>query len=110
MHFERRKRVDVGAWRGAFHRSANVEIFGAGVARRDAPLQPAFGGAAPPRLAPTPLDLAEREIIRPAAQRLADLAFGEGAEATFEIANVGVVDIAGDDVGNDVTIGGLPQF
>src|SRR5262245_21406173 len=102
MDFERRKRVDVDAWRGAFHRPADVEIFGAGVARMDAALHADFGGAARPRLAHAPLDLAEREIVRPAAQRLADLAFGEGAEATFEITDVGVIDIAGNDVGNDV--------
>src|SRR5262249_31229584 len=89
---------------------ADVEIFGAGVARMDAALHADFGGAARPRLAHTPLDLAEREIVRPATQRLADLAFGEGAEATFEITDVGVVDVAGDDVGNHVAIASLPKF
>src|SRR3984893_13587675 len=93
-----------------FHGPANVEIFGAGVARMDAALHADFGGATRPRLAHAPFDLAERDIVRPTAQRLAHLAFGEGAEATFEITDVGVVDIAGDDVGNDVTIGGLPQL
>src|ERR1700746_3522388 len=98
------------AWFRAFHGPANVEIFGAGVARMDAPLHADFGGATCPRLAHAPLDLAERDIVRPTAQRLAHLAFGEGAEATFEITDVSVIDIASDDVGNDVTIGDLPQL
>src|SRR6516225_5953210 len=98
------------AWFGAFHGPANVEIFGAGVARMDAALHANFGGATRPRLAHAPFDLAERDIVRPTAQRLAHLAFGKGAEATFEITDVGVVDIAGDDVGNDGTIGDLPQL
>src|SRR5262245_53569944 len=75
----------------------------------DAALHADLGGASRPGLAHASFDLAERDIVRPTAQRLADLAFGEGAEATFEITDVGVVDIAGDDVGNDVTIAGLPQ-
>src|SRR5499427_4530155 len=97
------------AWFRTFHGPANVEIFGAGVARMDAALHADFGGAARPRLAHAPFDLAERDIVWPTAQCLAHLAFGEGAEATFEITDVGVVDIAGDDVGNDVAIGGLSQ-
>src|ERR1700726_2377401 len=94
----------------AFHGPANVEIFSAGVARMDTALHADFGGATRPRLAHAPFDLAERDIVRPTAQRLAHLAFGEGAEATFEITDVGVVDIAGDDVGNDVAIGDPPQL
>src|SRR5262245_9093822 len=85
MHFERRKRVDMDGWRGAFHGPANVEIFGAGVARMDAALHADFAGAARPGLAHALFDLAEREIVGPAAQRLALPAFGNGAEAGFEV-------------------------
>src|ERR1700756_4190025 len=98
------------AWFRAFHGPANIEIFGAGVARMDAALHADFGGATRPRLAHAPFDLAERDVVRPTAQRLAHLAFGEGAKPAFEITDIGVVDIAGDDVGNDVTIGDLPQL
>src|SRR5215469_4937020 len=102
--------MDVDAGCRVFHRPANVEVFGAGVARMDAALHADFGGAPRPGLAHAPFDLAERDIVWPTAQRLAHLAFGEGAEATFEITDVGVVDIAGNDVGNDVTVAGLPQL
>src|SRR5215471_21482405 len=102
--------MDVDAGCRVFHRPANVEVFGAGVARMDAALHADFGGAPRPGLAHAPFDLGERDIVWPTAQRLAHLAFGEGAEATFEITDVGVVDIASDDVGNDVTIGDLPQL
>src|SRR2546430_6362396 len=98
------------AWFRAFHGPTNVEIFGAGVARMDAALHANFGGATRPRLAHAPFDLAERDIVRPTAQRLAHLAFREGAKPAFEITDIGVVDITGDDVGNDVTIGDLPQL
>src|SRR5262249_35664545 len=101
--------MDVDAGCRVFHRPANVEVFGAGVARMDAALHADFGGAPRPGLAHAPFDLAERDIVWPTAQRLAHLAFGEGAEATFEITDVGVVDIAGYDVGNDATVGGLSQ-
>src|SRR5205823_6799927 len=51
-----------------------------------------------------------REFVRPAAQVLAQLAFGEGAESAFEITDVGVIDVARDDVGDHVAIGGVAQL
>ena len=47
-------------------------------------------------------DLVEVEIVGPAAQVLAELALGEGAELAAEVADVGVVDVAVDDVADGV--------
>src|SRR5260370_38096107 len=91
----------------AFHGPANIEIFGAGVARMDAALHANFGGATRPRLAHAPFDLAERDIVRPTPQRLAHLAFADGPEPAFEIPAVGTFAIAGDDVVTDVTLGNV---
>src|SRR5207244_10502221 len=56
-----------------------------------------------------PLDLRQVEVIGPAAQILAELALREGAELAAEIADVGVVDVAGHDVADFVAIDPLPQ-
>src|SRR5208283_4412633 len=61
-------------------------------------------GAALPGFLDPPLDLREIEIIGPPAQILAELALREGAELTAEIADVGVVDVAGDDIADRVAI------
>src|SRR6202040_2838262 len=87
-----------------FDGAADVEVGGAGVFRVDAALQADFGGAALPGLLAAPDDLVHVEIVGPAAQILAELALREGAELAAEIADVGVVDVAGDDIGDRVAI------
>ena len=49
-------------------------------------------------------DLVDAEVVRLAAQVLAQLALGEGAELTLEVADVRVVDVAVDHVGHDVAV------
>ena len=49
-----------------------------------------------------PRDLVEVEVVGLAAQVLAQLALGEGAELAAEVADVGVVDVAVDDVGDRI--------
>jgi hypothetical protein len=51
----------------------------------------------------------QRQIVGRAAQILVRAALGEGAEAAAEIADVGVVDVAVDDVAHDVAADGLAQ-
>ena len=85
-----------------FDRAADREIGRAGIFRVDAALQADFGGAALPGLLAAPDDFVEVEIVGPAAQILAELALREGAELAAEIADIGVVDVAGDDIGDGV--------
>src|SRR5208283_5943184 len=66
-------------------------------------------GAALPGFLDPPLDLWEIEIIGPSAQIFAELALREGAELTAEIADVGVVDVAGHDIADHIAVDPLPQ-
>ena len=97
-HFERRKGMDMHVRRRRFHGAANIEIGLAAVIGVDAALHADLGGAAPPGFRDAPGDLAMFEVIRSAAQILAHPAFRKGAELAAEIAHIGVVDIAVDDV------------
>src|SRR5437764_580812 len=85
-------------------RPANREIGRAGIFRVDAALQAHLGGAALPRLLAAPDDLVHVEVVGPAAQIFAELALREGAELATEITDIGVVDIAGDNVADGVAI------
>src|SRR5436190_533522 len=106
MHLQWGKRVQVNARRDAFHGAADLEILLPGIARMNAALHANFGGAARPGLRDAFLDFTEREIVRTAAQVLAHFAFGEGAEAASEIADIRIVEIAGDDIGDGVADSG----
>ena len=102
--FERRKGVDMDAGHRLLDRAAHAEIGGAGVFGVDAALQAHFGGAALPGFLDPAPDLGQIEVIGPAAQILAELAFGESAELAAEIADVGVVDVAGHDIADGVAV------
>ena len=95
---------------GILHRPADLEIFPPRIGRVNAALHADFRCAARPRLADASGDLSHLEIIRPAAQILAHLALGEGAELALERADVGVVDVAGHDIADDVTVDVAPQL
>ena len=82
--------------------AANAEIGLAGVIRMDAALKAYLGRASLPRLGRAAHDFLEREVIGRAAQRLMRLALGEGAELATIGADVGIVDVAVDDVADDV--------
>ena len=65
------------------------------------PPVPGFSGPPP--------DLGEAQIVRPAAQIFAQPAFGKGAELATVIADIGVVDVAVDRVGDDGAVHLGPQ-
>src|SRR5215471_15791138 len=89
-------------------RATDREIGGAGIFRMDAALQAHLGRAALPRLLDPPPDLREVEVIGPPAQIFTELALGEGAELAAEIADIGVVDVAGHDIADDPPVDALP--
>src|SRR6266508_1626210 len=68
----------------------------------NAALQADFGRAALPCLDGAARDLLEREVVRPAAQVVAQLALRECAEAAGVAADVGVIDVAINHVMDDV--------
>ena len=102
--FEWGKRVHVHLGRRVFDGTADIQIGVAGVLGVDAALHAYLGGAASPCLGTTTRDLVEVEVVGCTSQILAELALGEGAELTLEVADVGVVDIAIDDIGDLVAI------
>src|SRR5207249_334553 len=63
-----------------------------------------------PGLLDPALDLGQVEVVGPAAQVLAELALREGAELATEVADVGVVDVAGHDIADLVAIDLLAQL
>ena len=99
---ERREGMDMHARDRLAHGAADIEVMLAGVLGMDAALHADFGGAAVPRLARAPHDLLRGEVVGRAAQVGRELALGEGAEAAAEVADVGVVDVAHDGVGDRV--------
>ena len=92
--------VDVRA--DLFDRAADREIGRSRIGRMNAALQADFAGAALPRFDDAPLNFFEVEIIGPATQIFAELALRKGAKFAAEIADIGVVDVAGDDVADVV--------
>ena len=82
--------------------AADAEIGLAGVLRMDAALKTYLGGASLPCLGRAAHDFLEREVIGRAAQRLMRLALGKGAELATIVADVGIVDVAVDDVADGI--------
>ena len=72
--------------------------------RVDPALEADLDGAAVPRLVRAADDLLVRHHVRGAAQVLGELAFRERAEAALEVADVRVVDVPRDDVGDLVAV------
>ena len=81
-------------------RAHEVEVPGAREAGVDAALQADLGGAAIPRLGAAPHDLVDAEQVGGPAQVGGQAALRERAEAAAEVADVGVVDVPADDVGD----------
>src|SRR5882724_6192879 len=90
--------------------AADREISRPGVFRVDPALHAHLGGAALPGLLDPPLDLGKVEVIGAPAQILAELALRKGAELAPEVADVGVVDIAGHDIADDIPADPLPEL
>ncbi len=106
---ERREGMDMHAGHRLAHRAADFEIMIAGIFGMDAALHADFGGAALPGFRRAAHDLLGREVVGRAAQVGRQLAFGEGAEAAAEVADVGVVDVAHDGVRHGVADHLAPQ-
>ena len=100
--------MDLG--RRRLHRPADLEVGRAAVVGMDAALQAHLGRAALPGLAGAARDLGEVEVVGRPAQMLGEPALGEGAEAAAEVADVGVVDVAVDDVGDPLAADLLAQL
>ena len=104
VDFQRREGMDVHARHRVLDGAADRKIGLAGVVRVDAALQADFGGAARPGFRRAPLDFLQAEIVGFAAQIGGEFALGEGAELATEVADIGVVDVACDDVGHGVAV------
>src|SRR5271166_2331543 len=89
-------------WDRRLDGAANPEIGLAGVLRMDASLQAYLGRASLPCLARAAHDFLESEVVGRAAQRLMRLALGKGAELATIVADIGIVDVAIDDVSDSV--------
>src|SRR6516164_7343996 len=107
---EWREGVNVDIGHRFLDRPADREICRPGVFRMDPALHAHLCRAALPGFLDPPLDLGEVEVIGPSAQIFAELTFRKGAELTAEIADVRVVDVAGYDVADDVTVDVLAQL
>jgi hypothetical protein len=70
----------------------------------DTALQAHFRCPAIPRFNRAALDFFNIEIVRRAAQILVRAAFREGAELAPEMADVGVIDVAVDDIADGVAV------
>src|SRR5262249_12533232 len=106
---ERRKGVDVNGRANRLDRPADRQIGAAVVVGMNAALQTDLDRTAIPGLHRAALNLLQGQIVWPAAQILAQLAFREGAELTAIAANIRVIDVAGDHVGDDVAANRVPQ-
>ena len=101
----RRERVDVHLRHPALHRGDQVEVGGAGELGVDAALHAHLGRAELPRLLGAVGDLLQRQGVRVGV----GAPLGERAEPAADVADVGEVDVAVDDVGHLVADGLPPQ-
>ena len=99
---QRREGMHVHVRCRRLHRLDDGEIGVAGVAGLDAALQAHLGGAARPGFRRARRDLGHVEIVGLVAMAEVVPALGEGAELAAVGADVGVVDVAIDDVGHGV--------
>ena len=106
---ERRERMHVDVRRGTPRGLHDRQVGVAGVARVDAALQAHFRRPARLRLRHALADLGEVEVVAGAAQRARAAALGERAEPAGIGADVRVVDVAIDDVGDGVAVDRGPQ-
>ena len=97
-HLHRGERMDVKIWAAPLYFGSDFEICRSRQIGVDASLHAHLGGAGLPRLGRTVADLLEREGVRVGV----GAALGEGAEPAAGVADVGEVDVAGDDVGDVV--------
>ncbi len=106
---ERRERVHVHLRHRVLDRAHDRLVVVAVERRMDPALQAHLGRAAIPRLDDAARDLVERHEERRPAQVRRELALRERAEAAAEVADVRVLDVARDDVGDVVAAHLAPQ-
>src|SRR5690606_37510109 len=88
----------------------NVQIGLAGVVGVYATLHAHLGGTALPGFDAARRDILRADIVGPATQVFALLTLGKRTELAFEIADVGVIDIAIDDIAHRVAVDRLAQL
>src|SRR6266511_2853659 len=96
--------MDVDLGEGVLDRRADLDVVVTREAGVNAALQAHLDRAALPGLAASADDLFERHQIGAATEVLGELPLREGAEAAAEVADVRVVDVARDNVGNGVAV------
>ena len=94
---------------GFLHGGDDIDVSLARVLGMDAALHAHFRAAALPGFPRAALDLLVGEVVGPTAQVLGQLALGKRAELALEVADVGVVDVAVDDVADGVAVDLGPQ-
>ena len=97
-HLERREGVHVDPGHGVLDRAYHGEVVVAVESRVDPALQADLGRPPLPGLLDAADDLLVRDEVGGAAQVLGELALRERAEPAAEVADVRVLDVAGDDV------------
>ena len=95
--------MDVHVRHGVLHRAQHREIGLACIVGMDAALHADFGCAAGARFKHPASDLLGVEIVGRPAQTRRHLAFGEGAEGAAIGTDIGVVDVAVDDIAHSLT-------
>ena len=95
---------------GLFHGGNDVDIGLSGIVRMDPTLHTDLGGTPVPGFLATTRQFLCGQVIGLAAQVLTLLALGERAELTLEVADIGVVDVAVNDVTDGIAIALLAQF
>jgi hypothetical protein len=97
------------AGRRGLHGAHDVQVVAAVVARVDAALDADLGGAASLGLDRAPHDLGQVELVGRAAQRLMPATARERTEQAAMPTDVGVGDVAVDDIADHVAVGFAPQ-
>ena len=101
---ERAERVDVQVGHGVLDRAHDGDVVVAVERRVDPALEADLGRASVPRLGGPADDLLVRHEVGLAAEVRRQLSLREGAEAAAEVADVRVLDVPGDDVGDLVAV------
>ena len=101
---QRRECMHVDAGRRILHRPADRQVRLARIVGMNPALEADLGRPATPGLPGAARNFREVEIVGPAAQVRAQPTLGERAEPALEVADVGVVDVAVDDVAHGLAV------
>src|SRR5262245_53592939 len=109
-HLEWCERMDVYLRSRVFGGANDGEVRFPGIAGMDAALHADFGRTTLPRFRDAPGDFFERQIVGFAAFRMRRTAFGKSAKRAAIRADIGVIDIAIDNVAHRIAARCLPQL